>query len=43
MYAVILRRFDDPDELRTHDSWVIGEEPYVLLHRMGAADYAAHK
>ena len=23
-----------------HDSWVIGEEPYVSLHFMGAAHYA---
>ncbi|HJZ83507.1 MAG TPA: cupin domain-containing protein [Pyrinomonadaceae bacterium] len=22
-----------------HDSWVIGEEPYVSLHFLGAADY----
>ena len=26
-----------------HDSWVVGEEPYVSLHLMGAGDYAAHK
>jgi quercetin dioxygenase-like cupin family protein len=26
-----------------HDSWVIGNEPYVSLHLMGANDYAAHK
>jgi quercetin dioxygenase-like cupin family protein len=26
-----------------HDSWVIGDEPYVSIHMMGAADYAAHK
>ena len=26
-----------------HDSWVIGDEPYVSLHLMGAADYSAHK
>jgi hypothetical protein len=25
-----------------HDSWVVGEEPYVSLHFLGAADYAAH-
>jgi len=25
-----------------HDSWVVGDEPYVSLHFMGAADYAAH-
>jgi len=24
-----------------HDSWVVGEEPYVSLHFLGAADYAA--
>jgi quercetin dioxygenase-like cupin family protein len=23
-----------------HDSWVVGEEPYVSLHFLGAADYA---
>ena len=23
-----------------HDSWVLGQEPYVSLHFMGAADYA---
>jgi mannose-6-phosphate isomerase-like protein (cupin superfamily) len=23
-----------------HDSWVVGDEPYVSLHLMGAADYA---
>jgi len=26
-----------------HDSWVIGDEPYVSLHLMGAGDYAASK
>jgi EutQ-like cupin domain len=26
-----------------HDSWVIGGEPYVSLHLMGASHYAAHK
>ena len=26
-----------------HDSWVIGDEPYVSLHLLGARDYAAHK
>ena len=25
-----------------HDSWVVGDEPYVSLHFMGAQDYAAH-
>jgi quercetin dioxygenase-like cupin family protein len=23
-----------------HDSWVVGNEPYVSLHFMGAGDYA---
>jgi quercetin dioxygenase-like cupin family protein len=26
-----------------HDSWVIGVEPYVSLHLLGASDYAAYK
>ncbi len=26
-----------------HDSWVIGNEPYVSLHLLGAGDYAVHK
>jgi hypothetical protein len=26
-----------------HDSWVVGEEPYVSLHFMGAGEYAKHK
>ena len=26
-----------------HDSWVIGDEPFVSLHLMGAGDYAQHK
>jgi hypothetical protein len=26
-----------------HDSWVIGNEPYVSLHFSGASDYAARK
>jgi mannose-6-phosphate isomerase-like protein (cupin superfamily) len=26
-----------------HDSWVVGNEPYVSLHFMGAAEYAKHK
>ena len=24
-----------------HDSWVVGDEPYVSIHLMGASDYAA--
>ena len=23
-----------------HDSWVVGDEPYVSIHFMGADDYA---
>src|SRR6476646_7489352 len=26
-----------------HDSWVVGEEPYVSVHLMGAGNYAATK
>ena len=26
-----------------HDSWVVGEEPYMSLHLLGATDYAAKK
>jgi hypothetical protein len=26
-----------------HDSWVVGDEPYVSLHFMGADDYANEK
>ena len=26
-----------------HDSWVVGDEPYVSLHFLGAADYATCK
>jgi quercetin dioxygenase-like cupin family protein len=26
-----------------HDSWVLGDEPYVSIHLMGAGDYARHK
>ena len=25
----------------SHDSWVVGDEPYVSLHFLGADDYAA--
>ena len=25
-----------------HDSWVVGDEPYVSIHLMGASDYASH-
>ena len=26
-----------------HDSWVVGDEPYVSLHFMGAEKYAQHR
>ncbi len=26
-----------------HDSWVVGDEPYVSLHFLGASAYAEHK
>lgn len=26
-----------------HDSWVVGDEPYVSLHLLGADDYASRK
>ena len=26
-----------------HDSWVVGDEPYVSLHLMGASDYTQKK
>jgi quercetin dioxygenase-like cupin family protein len=26
-----------------HDSWVLGNEPYVSLHLLGADDYARQK
>ena len=26
-----------------HDSWVVGDEPYVSLHLLGAGEYANHK
>ena len=26
-----------------HDSWVVGNEPYVSLHLMGANQYAVHE
>jgi len=26
-----------------HDSWVVGDEPYVSLHFLGAGDYARNK
>ena len=26
-----------------HDSWVVGDEPYVSLHFLGADQYASHK
>jgi hypothetical protein len=50
MINVTLKRFDTPDEIRVfpkgrveiepHDSWVIGDKPYVSLHLLGADRYA---
>jgi hypothetical protein len=37
---------DVPEESRAgvrHDSWVVGDEPYVSLHFMGAGKYAKAK
>jgi quercetin dioxygenase-like cupin family protein len=25
-----------------HDSWVVGDQPYVSIHFLGAGDYAKH-
>ena len=25
-----------------HDSWVVGDQPYVSLHLLGASGYAKH-
>ena len=60
---VVLKRFEQPDEVRVfddgrvvemrqgdvfhippgHDSWVVGDEPYVSLDLIGAGDYARHE
>jgi hypothetical protein len=42
---VILKRFETPDEVREFArgrfvSWVVGDEPYVSLHFLGASHYA---
>jgi hypothetical protein len=34
MVEMMLKRFDDP-----HDSWVVGDEPYVSPHFLGAEHY----
>jgi quercetin dioxygenase-like cupin family protein len=26
-----------------HDSWVVGDEPYVSLHFLGASEYACRR
>jgi len=39
-------RLDVPEESRArvrHDSWMVGDEPYVSLHFMGAEKYAKAK
>jgi hypothetical protein len=41
--GMILRRFEEPDIYippEPHDSWVVGEQPYVSLHFLGADHYA---
>jgi len=76
MLEVILKRFEEPDEVSTFEKgkfellqvggmtigratyepgwkwsvhvgqglgWVVGDEPYVSIHLLGASDYAAHK
>lgn len=35
--------FDVPPGPPGHDSWVVGNEPYVSLHLLGASHYAAAK
>ena len=41
MERLEIRRFEQADEVRCgHDSWVVGDEPYVSLHFLGAEDYA---
>ena len=37
---VILRRFEQPIPPELHDSWVVGDVPYVSLHFLGADHYA---
>ena len=43
---VNLERFEAPDEVRIfvtavpHDSWVVGDRPYISLHLMEADSYA---
>ncbi len=38
---VTLLKAGDAFEIRgNHDSWVVGDEPYVSLHFLGAEDYA---
>ena len=40
MLDVILKRLESPVPAEPHDSWVVGNEPYVSLHFLGAEDYA---
>jgi quercetin dioxygenase-like cupin family protein len=38
---VVMRAGDFFYVLPGHDSWVVGDEPYVSLHILGSEDYAA--
>ena len=40
---VVMRTGDFFSVPAGHDSWVVGDEPYVSLHFMGADDYARGK
>jgi hypothetical protein len=40
MGDIVIKRFESPDETRIFDSWVVGDEPYVSLHFLGADAYA---
>jgi quercetin dioxygenase-like cupin family protein len=41
--VIEIRAGDIFDIAAGHDSWVVGDEPYVSLHLLGASDYAAPK
>lgn len=37
---LLIKRFEQPEP--GHDSWVVGDEPYVSLHFLGAEQYASN-
>jgi quercetin dioxygenase-like cupin family protein len=41
--VVVMKAGDLFDIAPGHDSWVVGDEPYVSIHLMGAEDYAHGK